>query len=459
MHRDPQAAAKTNAALMARRRAALPTGLGQTYDVVAERAENAEVWDVEGKRYLDFGGGIAVLNTGHRHPKIVAAVKAQLDKVHHTCFQVLAYEPYIELAERLIAKTPGDFAKKAYFLSTGAEAVENAVKIARAATKRQAVIAFGGGFHGRTLLGMALTGKVAPYKTGFGPFPAEIYHAEFPNPLHGVSVADSLRSLEHIFKYDVEPERVAAIILEPVQGEGGFYIAPPEFAKALRALCDKHGIVLIADEVQTGAGRTGTWLACEQWSVAPDIVTMAKSMAGGFPISAVIGKAEIMDKPLPGGLGGTYAGNPLACAAALAVLDVFEEEKLLDRSKALGEQLTRGLKAMASKHKSIGEVRGLGAMVAVELFKNGDLQPGAEPPPGGRLPSGDGAQRLGAHMIPDADLTRRVCAEALKRGLVLLSCGTYANVIRILVPLTVPDAQVEEGLALLGQAFDAASAT
>jgi 4-aminobutyrate aminotransferase / (S)-3-amino-2-methylpropionate transaminase / 5-aminovalerate transaminase len=392
------------------------------------------VWDVEGKRYLDFGGGIAVLNTGHRHPKIVAAVKAQLDKVHHTCFQVLAYEPYIELAERLIAKTPGDFAKKAYFLSTGAEAVENAVKIARSATRRQAVIAFGGGFHGRTLLGMALTGKVAPYKAGFGPFPAEIYHAEFPNPLHGVSVADSLRSLEHIFKYDVEPERVAAIILEPVQGEGGFYIAPTEFAVALRQLCDKHGIVLIADEVQTGAGRTGTWLACEQWGVAPDIVTMAKSMAGGFPLSAVIGKAEIMDKPLPGGLGGTYAGNPLACAAGLAVLDVFEEEKLLERSRAIGESLTSGLKAIAAKHKSIGEVRGLGAMVAVELFKDGDLHQ------------------------PHAELTKRVCAESLKRGLVLLSCGTYANVIRILVPLTVPDAQLEEGLAILGQAFDAASA-
>ncbi|HJV70417.1 4-aminobutyrate--2-oxoglutarate transaminase [Ideonella sp.] len=436
MHRDPQAAAKTNADLMARRRAALPSGLGQTYDVVAERAENAEVWDVEGKRYLDFGGGIAVLNTGHRHPKIVAAVKAQLDKVHHTCFQVLAYEPYIELAERLIAKTPGDFAKKAYFLSTGAEAVENAIKVARAATKRQAVIAFGGGFHGRTLLGMALTGKVAPYKAGFGPFPAEIYHAEFPNPLHGVSVADSLRSLEHIFKYDVEPDRVAAIILEPVQGEGGFYIAPPDFAQALRALCDKHGIVLIADEVQSGAGRTGTWLACEQWGpkAVPDIITMAKSMAGGFPISAVIGRADLMDKPLPGGLGGTYAGNPLACAAALAVLDVFEEEKLLDRSKAVGETLMKGLKAIAAKHKSIGDVRGLGAMVAVELFRQGDLHQ------------------------PDADLTKRVCAEALKRGLVLLSCGTFANVIRILVPLTVPDAQLEEGLGILGQAFDAASA-
>jgi 4-aminobutyrate aminotransferase/(S)-3-amino-2-methylpropionate transaminase len=439
MHRDPAAAAaqsdkKSNAALMARRRAALPTGLGQTYDVVAERAENAEVWDVEGKRYIDFGGGIAVLNTGHRHPKIVAAVKAQLDKVHHTCFQVLAYEPYIELAERLIAKTPGDFAKKAYFLSTGAEAVENAIKIARCATKRQAVIAFGGGFHGRTLLGMALTGKVAPYKTGFGPFPAEIYHAEYPNALHGVSVEDSLKSLEHIFKYDVEAERVAAIILEPVQGEGGFYVAPKEFAVALRQLCDKHGIVLIADEVQTGAGRTGTWLACEQWGVAPDLVTMAKSMAGGFPLSAVIGKAELMDKPLPGGLGGTYAGNPLACAAALAVLDVFEEEKLLDRSHAVGETLITGLKAIAKKHKAIGDVRGVGAMVAVELFKNGDLHQ------------------------PDADLTKRICGEALKRGLVMLSCGTYANVLRILVPLTVPQAQLEEGLKILAEAFDAAVA-
>lgn len=435
MHRDPNLTqSKTNAALMARRRAALPTGLGQTYEVFTERAEGAEVWDVEGRRFIDFAGGIAVLNTGHRHPKIVEAVKAQLDQYHHTCFQVLAYEPYVELAERLIAKTPGDFAKKAYFLTTGAEAVENAVKIARAATKRQAVIAFGGGFHGRTLLGMALTGKVVPYKTGFGPFPAEIYHAEYPNPLHGVSVADALRSIEHIFKYDVEADRVAAIILEPVQGEGGFYVAPPEFAQALRALCDKHGIVLIADEVQSGAGRTGTWLASEQWGVAPDMVTMAKSMAGGFPISAVIGKAELMDKPLPGGLGGTYAGSPLACVAALAVLDVFEQEKLLDRSKAVGERLTTGLKTMVTEFRAIQDVRGLGSMVAIELFKDGDLHQ------------------------PDADLTKRVCAEAIKRGLVLLSCGSYANVIRILVPLTASDALLDEGLAIMRESFAAALA-
>jgi 4-aminobutyrate aminotransferase/(S)-3-amino-2-methylpropionate transaminase len=279
-----------------------------------------------------------------------------------------------------------------------------------------------------------LTGKVAPYKAGFGPFPAEIYHAEFPNPLHGISEADALRSIEHIFKYDVEAERVAAIILEPVQGEGGFYIATPAFAQALRALCDKHGIVLIADEVQTGAGRTGTWLASEQWGVAPDLITMAKSMAGGFPISAVIGKAEIMDKPLPGGLGGTYAGNPLACAAALAVLDVFEQEDLLARGRAVGAQLTAGLQALAAQHKCIQDVRGLGAMVAIELFDGGDLNK------------------------PAAELTKRICAEALQRGLVLLSCGVYANVIRILVPLTVSDAELNEGLTILSQALAAAQA-
>ena len=420
-----------NAALMARRRAALPVGLGQTYEVFAERALGAEIWDVEGRRYIDFAGGIAVLNTGHCHPKILDAVKAQLDKVHHTCFQVLAYEPYIELAERLIAKTPGDFPKKALFLSTGAEAVENAIKIARCATKRAAVIAFGGGYHGRTLMTMALTGKVAPYKTGFGPFPAEVFHAKFPNALQGVSVADALASIEAIFKYDVEAERVAAIIVEPVQGEGGFHVCPPEFAQALRALCDKHGILLIADEVQTGAGRTGTWLASEQWGVAADIVTMAKSMAGGFPISAVIGRADVMDKPAPGGLGGTYAGNPLACVAGLAVLDIFEEEKLLERSKAIGARLVAALQAMARDHKGIREVRGLGSMIAIELFSEGDLA------------------------RPDPDLTKRICAEALKRGLVLLSCGSHGNVIRVLVPLVASDALVDEGLAIMADAFKA----
>ena len=428
MQREPNF---TNAALMARRRAALPTGLGQGFEIFVERAEGAEVWDVEGKRYIDFAGGIAVLNTGHRHPALVAAIAEQLGKFTHTCFQVMAYEPYVELAERLNSLAPGNFAKKSFFMTTGAEAVENAIKVARAYTKRSGVIAFGGGFHGRTMMGMALTGKVAPYKIGFGPFPAEVYHAKFPCALHGVSVDDAMASVEALFKYDIEASRVAAIILEPVQGEGGFYEAPPEFAQRLRALCDQHGILLIADEVQTGAGRTGTWLACEQWGVAPDIITMAKSLAGGMPLSAIIGRAEVMDAPAVGGLGGTYAGNPLACASALAVLDVFEKENLLQRSKDVGARLTAGLKAIAAKHKTIGDVRGLGSMIAIELFKNGDVHQ------------------------PDADLAKKLAAEAAKRGLILLTCGTYANVVRVLVPLVASDAILDEGLAIMAASFDA----
>jgi 4-aminobutyrate aminotransferase/(S)-3-amino-2-methylpropionate transaminase len=297
------------------------------------------------------------------------------------------------------------------------------------------VIAFGGGFHGRTMMGMALTGKVAPYKVGFGPFPAEVFHAKFPCELHGVSVADSLASIEALFKYDVEPSRVAAIILEPVQGEGGFYAAPIDFVKALRALCDQHGILLIADEVQTGAGRTGTWLASERWwteaGVAPDVITMAKSLAGGFPLSAIIGRAEVMDAAAPGGLGGTYAGSPMACAAALGVIQAFEQQDLLARSNAVGERLTAGLRQLAARHPGIGDVRGLGAMVAIELFKDGDLT------------------------RPDAERTRAIVAEAAKRGLILLSCGVYANVIRVLVPLTASDALLDEGLGLMGAALDA----
>jgi 4-aminobutyrate aminotransferase/(S)-3-amino-2-methylpropionate transaminase len=432
MQREPHA---TNAALMARRRAALPNGLGQALDIFVDHAENAEVWDVEGRRYIDFAGGIAVLNTGHRNATVMAAVQAQLDRVTHTCFQVLAYEPYVELAERLNTMAPGDFAKKSFMMTTGAEAVENAVKVARAYTKRSAVIAFGGGFHGRTMMGMALTGKVAPYKVGFGPFPAEVFHAKLPCELHGVSVADSLASIEALFKYDVEPSRVAAIILEPVQGEGGFYAAPIDFVKALRALCDQHGILLIADEVQTGAGRTGTWLASERWwteaGVAPDVITMAKSLAGGFPLSAIIGRAEVMDAAAPGGLGGTYAGSPMACAAALGVIQAFEQQDLLARSNAVGERLTAGLRQLAARHPGIGDVRGLGAMVAIELFKDGDLT------------------------RPDAERTRAIVAEAAKRGLILLSCGVYANVIRVLVPLTASDALLDEGLGLMGAALDA----
>ena len=428
MQREPNF---TNAALMARRRAALPSGLGQGFEIFVERAEGAEVWDVEGRRYIDFAGGIAVLNTGHRHPALVAAIAEQLGKFTHTCFQVLAYEPYVELAERLNSLAPGNFAKKSFFMTTGAEAVENAIKVARAYTKRSGVIAFGGGFHGRTMMGMALTGKVAPYKIGFGPFPAEVYHAKFPCDLHGVSEDDAIASIEALFKYDIEASRVAAIILEPVQGEGGFYAASPAFAQRLRALCDQHGILLIADEVQTGAGRTGTWLACEQWGVAPDIITMAKSLAGGMPLSAIIGRAEVMDAPAAGGLGGTYAGNPLACASALAVLDVFEKENLLQRSVDVGLRLKAGLTAIAQKHKCIGDVRGLGSMIAIELFKNGDLHQ------------------------PDADLAKKLATEAAKRGLILLTCGTYANVIRVLVPLVASDAILDEGLAIIAASFDA----
>ncbi|MGE5115603.1 MAG: 4-aminobutyrate--2-oxoglutarate transaminase [Betaproteobacteria bacterium] len=427
----PRQTDPTNASLMARRQAAVPRGVGQAHPIFVARAKNAELWDVEGRRYVDFAGGIAVLNTGHRHPAVIDAVREQLELYTHTCFQVVAYEPYVELAERLNALAPGAFAKKTLFLSTGAEAVENAVKIARAHTRRSGVIAFTGGYHGRTLLTLGLTGKVAPYKTGFGPFPGEVFHALFPNELHGVSVADALASVQTVLKNDIEADRVAAFIVEPVQGEGGFYVAPPEFVEGLKRIADAHGILLVADEVQTGAGRTGTWFACEQWPVAPDLIATAKSLAGGFPISGVVGRAEVMDAPAPGGLGGTYAGSPIGCAAALAVLRTFEEERLLERAQALGETLMSGLKALAAREPAIGDVRGLGAMVAIELFEDGDVE------------------------RPDAKLTRRVVAEAARRGLILLSCGSDANVIRILVPLTASDAVVAEGLQILADSFAA----
>ena len=423
----------TNAALMVRRPAAVARGVGQAHELCVSRAENSEVWDVEGKRYIDFAGGIAVLNTGHCNPDITLAVQAQLGLYTHTCFQVLAYEPYVKLAERLNALAPGAFAKKSLFLSTGAEAVENAIKIARAYTQRPGVIAFTGGYHGRTNMTLGLTGKVVPYKVGFGPFPGETFHALFPNPLHGVSVGAALHSVETLFKNDIEPTRVAAFILEPVQGEGGFYVAPNEFVEGLRAIADRYGILLIADEVQTGAGRTGTWFSSEQWPVAPDLITTAKSMAGGFPISAVVGRAEVMDAPAPGGLGGTYAGSPIGCAAALAVLDVFEKENLLERACTMGSHLKSRLRELAVQHKQIGDVRGLGAMVAIELFEEGDL---------GR---------------PSTDLTKRIVAAARAKGLILLSCGSYGNVIRILVPLTVSDAVLNEGLDILTAALLASS--
>jgi 4-aminobutyrate aminotransferase len=419
-----------NASLRARKEAATPRGVGVMAPFFVARAQNAELWDVEGRRYIDFAGGIAVLNTGHRHPKVIEAVKAQLDAFTHSAYQVVPYEGYIALAERLNQLTPGDFPKKTTFFSTGAEAIENAVKIARAATGRSGVIAFSGGFHGRTLLGMALTGKVVPYKAGFGPFPPDIYHVPFPSTLHGVSVEDSLRALQLLFKADIEPRRVAALVIEPVQGEGGFYVAPPELMRALRRLCDEHGILLIVDEVQTGFGRTGQWFAMHHHDVAPDLMTTAKSLAGGLPLSAVTGRAEVMDAPAPGALGGTYAGNPLAISAALAVLDVIEQEGLVRRAQELGERLRSHLHALAARQPRIAEVRGLGAMLAVEL-----CQPGTS--------------------TPDPDFTRTVQARALERGLMLLTCGVYANVVRFLFPLTIPEPVFSEGLALLEEVLTA----
>lgn len=421
----------TNAALLVRRHAAVARGVGQTHEIFVQRALNAELWDVEGRRYVDFAGGIAVLNTGHLHPRVTETVRQQLDHYTHTCFQVVAYEPYVQVCERLNTLAPGNFAKKSVLLTTGAEALENAVKIARAYTRRPGIIAFSGGYHGRTNLTLGLTGKVAPYKLGFGPFPSDIYHALFPNALRGISTQDALRSIEQLFQNDIEPERVAAFLLEPVQGEGGFYIAPPEFISGLKALADRHGILLIADEVQTGAGRTGTWFACEQWPVAPDLITTAKSLAGGYPLSGVVGRADVMDAPAPGGLGGTYAGSPIACVAALAVIDVFEKEKLLERSRTMGKRLMGSLHALATHTPAIGDIRGLGAMVAIELFEGGDIT------------------------RPDSALTKRVVNEALRRGLILLSCGTYSNVIRILVPLTASDALLDEGMQLLADSFAA----
>lgn len=420
---------KSNETLMQRRMAAVPRGVGQIHPIFAERAENATVWDVEGREYIDFAGGIAVLNTGHLHPKVVAAVQAQLGKLSHTCFQVLAYEPYVELCEKIAARVPGDFAKKTLLVTSGSEAVENAVKIARAATGRAGVIAFTSGYHGRTMMTLALTGKKVPYAAGMGLMPGGVFRAQYPCALHGVSVDDAIASIERIFKNDAEPRDIAAIVIEPVQGEGGFHVAPKDFLQRLRALCDQHGILLIADEVQTGAGRTGSFFAMEQLGVVPDLTTFAKSIAGGFPLSGVCGKAEIMDVIAPGGLGGTYAGSPIACAAALAVLEVFEEEQLLARSRALGEMMTARLRQLQGKHPVIAEVRGLGAMVAMELCEGGDPHK------------------------PAAELTGKIVARAREKGLILLSCGSYGNVIRVLVPLTVPDEQLQRGLAILAECF------
>jgi 4-aminobutyrate aminotransferase/(S)-3-amino-2-methylpropionate transaminase len=423
----------TNAELLARRQAAVPRGVNTAHPVFAVRASNAEIWDVEGKRYIDFVGGIGVQNTGHRHPKVVKAIETALQGTIHTAFQVSAYESYIALAERLNAAAPIEGPAKTIFFSTGAEAVENATKIARYATKRSAVIAFSGAFHGRTLFTMAMTGKVVPYKAGFGDMPGGVHRLPFPIESHGHTAAQSLEALEMLFKTDVEPSRVAAIIIEPVQGEGGFYVAPFEFLRTLRAICDKHGILLIDDEIQAGFARTGKLFAIEHSGVKPDLITTAKSLAGGMPLSGVIGRAAIMDAPDPGGLGGTYAGNPLACAAGLAVMDVIQEEKILERSVVLGEKLTSRLKQMALRNDlpPIDDIRGLGAMVAFDLVKTRGTQE------------------------PDADRTKRLLGEALKRGLILLTCGLYGNGVRILVPITIEDHVLDEALGILEDSLKA----
>jgi len=394
-------------------------------DFFIDRAKNAEFWDIEGRRFIDFAGGIAVLNTGHVHPKVQAAIAAQLQRFTHSCYQVVPYTEYVQLAERINAIVPIEGKAKTAFFSTGAEAVENAIKIARFATGRSGVIGFGGAFHGRSLFAVSLTGKVQPYKAGFGPFPPEIYHVPFP--CHCASLDETKKAMEHLFKCDIEPSRVAAIIFEPVQGEGGFNAIQPAAVKWLRELCDQHGILLIADEVQTGFARTGKMFAMEHYGVKPDLITMAKSMAGGTTLSAVSGRQAVMDGPAPGGLGGTYAGNPLAIAASHAVLDVMAEEKLPERAQVLGERMVKHLQAAKARYPLMGDIRGLGAMVACEF--------------------------MNAAGAPDAELTKKVQTAALKRGLLLLTCGVYGNVIRFLFPLTIEDSVFAEGLAVLDAAL------
>ncbi|MEI2265578.1 4-aminobutyrate--2-oxoglutarate transaminase [Erwinia sp. CGal63] len=412
-----------NDTLRQRRLDATPRGVGVMCDFLVDKAENATLIDTEGREYIDFAAGIAVLNTGHRHPKVIAAVHKQLERFTHTAFQVIPYENYLSLAERLNELAPVAGKAKTTFFTTGAEAVENAVKIARAATGRPGIITFTGAFHGRTMMTMALTGKVAPYKTGFGPFPGSVFHARYPNELHGVSVEDSLKSLDDIFHCDIAPQDVAAIIYEPIQGEGGFNVAPSAFVSALRRLCDQHGILLVADEIQTGFARTGKVFASEYYPDAkPDLLTMAKSLGGGFPISGVVGRAEVMDAPAPGGLGGTYAGNPVAVAAAHAVLDIIEEEQLCQRADQLGAALSEAL--LSTNNPAIAQVRGRGSMIAAE-FNNPDT---------------------GA---PDGAIARDIQQRALAQNLILLTCGVHGNVIRFLYPLTIPDDQFSRSLNIL----------
>ncbi len=412
-----------------RRQAAVAQGVGVMCNFFIDRAKNAEIWTTDGQRYIDFAGGIGVLNTGHLHPKVQGAVAEQLEKFSHTCYHVIPYELYTTVAEKINALAPISGPSKVMFATTGAEAVENAIKIARSHTRRRGVIAFQGAFHGRTNFTLGLTGKVAPYKLNFGPFPADIVHAPYPNALHGINVEQALDGLQKIFKTHIDPVDVAAIIIEPIQGEGGFNVTPNEFLQALRKICDDYGIVLIFDEVQSGFARTGKFFAAEHTGVSPDMLTMAKSLAGGFPLSAVVGKAEIMDAPTAGGLGGTYAGNPLSLAAANAVIEVIQEENLCERANTLGDKLKARFNALKADVPEICEVRGLGSMVAIEFKK--------------------------ADGTPDADLPKKAQAYALEKGLITLTCGMYYNVMRFLFPLTIEDAVFDEALDIIEAALRA----
>lgn len=422
----------SNESLLARRVRALPRGLATALPAFAARARNAELWDVQGRRFVDFAAGIAVLNVGHCHPAVVQAARAQLDAFTHTAFQVVGYESYVALAEKLNALAPIAGEAKSVFFTTGAEAVENAVKIARVATGRSAVIAFSGAFHGRTLMTLALTGKAVPYKVGFGPMPPEVFHVPFPAAYAGVTGAKALAALEAVFQNDVPADRVAAIIIEPVQGEGGFAPAPEEFLRELRSLCSRYGIVLIADEIQSGFGRTGKMFAIEHAGVQPDLITVAKSLAGGFPLSGVIGRGEVMDKAAPGGLGGTYAGSPVSCAAALATLQVIDSENLLARALTLGARVENRLREFAARAdlRPIGHIRGRGAMLAFDLLK-----------------------ARGADEV-DAAAAKAVTQRAHELGLIILTCGAHGEAIRLLYPLTIADAHLDEGMALLERALE-----
>jgi 4-aminobutyrate aminotransferase/(S)-3-amino-2-methylpropionate transaminase len=413
---------------------AVARGVSIATPIDAARAEGAEIFDREGRRYIDFAGGISVLNVGHGHSRVIAAARDQMDLLTHACFQVTPYEAYVALAERLNAIAPISAPCKTVLLTTGAEAIENAIKIARYATGRPGVIAFSGAFHGRTMMALALTGKVNPYKLGFGPFAPEVFHAPFPDAYRGPSPAECVAAIEAILRSSIDPARVGAIIIEPVQGEGGFNVAPPEFMLAIRKLCDRHGMILIADEIQTGFGRTGKMFAVEHSGVQPDLIAIAKSLAGGFPLSGVVGRADVIDSVPAGGLGGTYAGNPIACAAALAVLEVIRDENVIERATMLGRSMREALDAMRARYRYVGDVRGIGAMLALELVKDRATK---EPAP---------------------ELARAVVANAAERGLVIITCGVYANVIRVMVPLVAPRETVDEGMAILDSALAAASA-